>query len=112
MDFNNHGLIGGNPVDPAYNLDLGMTIAAGTTYTLVLNVDVAAHTLTAWLNGVSVTRSLPSYFAWENPTGDEVLTANDYSRGRAFKGTWDWVFAANGLLDNTEVNQIAAASGL
>ena len=103
VDFNNHGIIDSNPVDPAYNLDLGMTISAGTTYTLVLNVDVATRTLTAWLNGTMVTRALPSYFVWANPTGDEVLTSTDYSRGRAFKGTWDWVFAANGLLDYNEV---------
>jgi hypothetical protein len=89
-----------------------MTIAAGTTYTLVFNVDVAALTLTAWVNGTSVILPLPSGFVLDAPSFDWVLSANDYSTANAFKGTWDWVFATNGLLSYNEVTAIATAHGL
>ncbi len=93
IDLNNH----------TTNMPLGAIITAGTVQTMVVNVDVGSLTLTATMNGVTVVRSLPAGFVWENPTGDEVLTSNDFSNGRDFYGTWDWVVATNGILSYSQV---------
>jgi len=93
----------------------GMTISAGTTYTLVLNVSVdpvlGGISITAWLNGSPVSTGIaPGSFTWDPAQPpDAILTASDYSNGRMFKGTWDWAFAANGLLDYTTVVNLTAA---
>ena len=111
VDFNNHGYFSGIN-DPAYRIDLGMAIAPNVTYTLVLNVDIAGRTLTVWLNGAKVIRPLPSGLVWEVPAGEPVLLSNDLSRGKAFKGTWDWVFTVNGLLVYDTFVGMAVAAGL
>jgi hypothetical protein len=102
IELNNH----------AVHLPLGMSIAAGLTNTLVLNFNAGALTLTAWLNGNGVTLPLPPGFVLDAPSFDYVLSGTDFSSGRAFEGTWNWVFAVNGLLSSDTVVGLAASSGL
>jgi len=111
VDFNNHGIIGDPGVpDTSYTFTIpGLNISAGSTYTLVLDVDAANHQFTTTLNGTSVTLPLPSYFVWYWPSYDDLFLSEDPGTARFFKGTWDWVFAASGLLDyNTVVNMITS----
>jgi hypothetical protein len=102
IDLNNHSV----------SLPLGMTITPGTTSTLVVDIDVAGLTVTAWLNGTKATVALPSGFSMNAPSFDFSFTTLDYSRGKSFKGTWDWVFAVNGLLSYDTVVGLASGAGL
>ena len=84
----------------------GASGAAGSVGIWPVSMTQPSHS-TAWLNGARVVLNLPPGFVWNNPGGDEDLTATDYSQGRAFKGTWDWVFAANGSLSYDTVVSLA-----
>ncbi|HTP57673.1 MAG TPA: hypothetical protein VMM82_02080, partial [Spirochaetia bacterium] len=111
VDFNNHGIIGDPGVlDPSYNFTIpGVNLSVGSAYTLVLAVDVANRKFTTTLNGASVTIPLPSSFVWYWPSYDDLFLSEDPANGDTFQGTWDWVFAANGLLSyTTVVNMIAS----
>ena len=102
VELNNHSV----------SLPTGMFLGAGSTYTMVAEFDLGAHTITLQVNASVVTLTIPSGFSWNYPPYDELLTANDYSQGHAFKGTWNWVFVANGFLSYNSVVQIAGAQGL
>lgn len=105
VDLNNHAVI----------LPTGMTVAADTPYTLVVNVDVAAGVVVVCLNGTLVTVPLPAGFAFDAPSYDLNLMSVDCSvpEGESFKGTWDWVFVSNGVWGySTVMNIITMDTGL
>jgi hypothetical protein len=90
VDLNNHSV----------HIPLGsFAVTAGTDHTLLLSIDTSTLSLVAYLDGVRFSTSLPGGFVWNNPSGTDLyLLSDDLSNATTFKGLWNWVFIASGVL--------------
>jgi hypothetical protein len=88
VDLNNH----------VQSYALFTAVTAGVPHTLLVSIDVATLTVVAYLDGVRSSVALPSGFTWNNGGSDLLFTTNDYSRGLAFSGLWNWFYLSNTAL--------------
>ena len=97
-----------------YEYPTDLIISENEEHILVVSVDLEQSIIQYSLDGmVAETLNLPSGFVWNfnldylnNELSYGNLCAQDYSNGTAFKGSYNWILAASGILSVEEVKYI------